>query len=43
MLEKAIKDYVIDYFLGSSVLEGNGKLKEYWDDIEEFLVFKGYI
>jgi hypothetical protein len=29
MLEKAIKDYVIDYFLGSSVLEGNGKLKEY--------------
>ena len=43
MLEKAIKDYVIDYFLGSSVLEGNGQLKEYWDDIEEFLVFKGYI
>jgi len=43
MLERAIKDYVIDYFLGSSILEGNGTLKEYWDDIEEFLVFKGYI
>jgi hypothetical protein len=43
LLEEAIKTYATDYFLGVSVLEGNGLLLELWDDIEEFLIFKGYV